>query len=154
LQRARKSHRPLLGEDGYVFTSPKGGPLRHNVYKRFYKLALVNAGLDPELRFHDLRNNSASIAGSKEYAGETAKVVQQLLRHSSQQVTTEVYMHVFPEDLDRLRDGLDRVYAESSGFPAEDAKSERGGSVVPLSTRRDERGNHAREADRRLHSGP
>jgi integrase len=102
------------GEEGYVFTSPEGGPLRHNVYKRIYKRALVEAGLDPRIRFHDLRHTAASIAGSRQYAGEAAKVVQQLLRHSTQQVTTEVYMHLFPEDMERLRNSLDRVYEESS----------------------------------------
>jgi integrase len=102
------------GQDGLVFTSPGGGPLRHNVYRRTYKPALADAGLDPMLRFHDLRHTAASIAGSRQYAGEAAKVVQQLLRHSTQQVTTEVYMHLFPGDMERLREGLDRVYAEAS----------------------------------------
>jgi hypothetical protein len=41
-------------------------------------------------------------------------VVQQRLRHSTQQVTTEVYMHLFPEEMERLRESLDRVYSEST----------------------------------------
>ena len=116
-------------------------PSERAAYKRFYKPALVEAGLDPELRFHDLRHTSASIAGSREYAGETAKVVQHLLRHSSQQVTTEVYMHLFPEDLDRLRDGLDRVYAEATGdADLDDHGRERGhNTVVSFSTGRGRR---------------
>lgn len=129
----------FVGADGSVFTSPKGGPLRHNVYKRFYKPALVEAELDPQLRFHDLRHTSASIAGSRQYGGETAKVVQQLLRHSSQQVTTETYMHLFPEDLARLRESLDRVYDKALKradlTPAKEAEV----SIVPLSTRWEER---------------
>jgi integrase len=129
----------FVGADGSVFTSPTGGPLRHNVYKRFYKPALVEAELDPQLRFHDLRHTSASIAGSRQYGGETAKVVQQLLRHSSQQVTTETYMHLFPEDVARLRESLDRVYDESLKgadlTPTEEAEA----TIVTLSTRREER---------------
>jgi integrase len=129
----------FVGADGSVFTSPNGGPLRHNVYKRFYKPALVEAELDPQLRFHDLRHTSASIAGSRQYGGETAKVVQQLLRHSSQQVTTETYMHLFPEDMARLRESLDRVYdkalTRADLTPAEEAEV----SIVPLLTRWDER---------------
>lgn len=135
----------FVGADGSVFTSPKGGPLRHNVYKRFYKPALVEAELDPQLRFHDLRHTSASIAGSRQYGGETAKVVQQLLRHSSQQVTTETYMHLFPEDMARLRESLDRVYRATT---LEDLKeTENGGgppgseaAVIPFSPRHERAG--------------
>ncbi len=74
--------------------------------------------------------------------GRDGQVVQQLLRHSSQQVTTEIYMHLFPEDLDRLRDSLDRVYAEaSSDDDIEEAKEAGGGNgrIVPLSARRESR---------------
>jgi len=57
-------------------------------------------------------------------------------------VTTEIYMHLFPEDLDRLRDSLDRVYAEaSSDDDIEEAKEAGGGNgrIVPLSARRESR---------------
>jgi integrase len=46
----------FLGAEGSVFTSPEGGPLRHqNFYRRHFKPALRQAGLDPGVRFHDLR---------------------------------------------------------------------------------------------------
>lgn len=33
-----------------------------------------------------------------------------LLGHSSQQVTTEIYTHLFPEEFDGLKDRLDKIY--------------------------------------------
>ena len=41
------------GDDGLIFTSPSGGPLRHtNFRRRFWVLALAAAGL-PAMHFHD-----------------------------------------------------------------------------------------------------
>jgi integrase len=71
--------------------------LRHgNTYKKFFKPALIKAGLDPALRFHDLGHSATSIAGSRRIGGQSAKVVQALLGHSSQQITTDIYTHIFP----------------------------------------------------------
>jgi integrase len=48
--------------EGYVFSAAEGGPLRHhNFYRRHFKPALLRAGLNPTLRFHDLRHSCASI---------------------------------------------------------------------------------------------
>ncbi len=98
---------------GFLFSSLDGGLLRHsNTYKKFFKPALIEAGLDPALRFHDLRHSAASVAGSRQYGGQSPKVVQTLLGHSSQQVTTEIYTHVFPEEFEGLREKLDAIYGE------------------------------------------
>jgi integrase len=43
-------------KEGLVFSSPQGGPLRRNFYRRHFKPAVVRAGLDPADRFHDLRH--------------------------------------------------------------------------------------------------
>ncbi len=45
--------------DALVVTAPDGGPLRHgNFCNRFYKPAVVRAGLDSMTRFHDLRHTA------------------------------------------------------------------------------------------------
>jgi len=125
-----ENHLSNLGsKDGWVFTSPKGGPLRANVRRRFFLPALVLSGLDPDLclcessqcprrhvplyRFHDLRHTAASIAGSPTYGAASAKVVQDLLGHSTQQVTTEIYTHLYPQDFEALTARLDLVYRQS-----------------------------------------
>jgi integrase len=48
--------------DGFVFTAPKGGPLRHNnFYQRIFCPALARAGLPTPVRFHDLRHTCAAL---------------------------------------------------------------------------------------------
>ena len=43
--------------EGFVFTAPQGGPLRHgNFYRTRFKPAVCAAGLPETLRFHDLRH--------------------------------------------------------------------------------------------------
>jgi len=102
-----------ISAEGFLFSSLDGGLLRHsNTYRKFFKPALIEAGLDPALRFHDLRHSAASVAGSRQYGGQSPKVVQTLLGHSSQQVTTEIYTHVFPEEFEGLREKLDAIYGE------------------------------------------
>jgi integrase len=97
----------------FLFSSVNGGLLRHsNTYVRFFKPALIEAGLDPALRFHDLRHSAASVAGSRHYGDQSAKVVQALLGHSSQQVTTEIYTHIFPEEFETLKDKLNVIYGD------------------------------------------
>lgn len=98
---------------GFLFSSVNGGLLRHsNTYVRFFEPALVEAGLDQALRFHDLRHSATSVAGSRHYGDQSAKVVQALLGHSSQQVTTEIYTHIFPEELETLKDKLEVIYRD------------------------------------------
>jgi integrase len=115
-------------EDGWLFMSAIGGPLRHQIYRRVYRPALKESGLAPDgclcdrkscdrryaplYRFHDLRHSAASIAASRLYAGESAKVVQRT-SHSTQQVTTEIHTHLFPEELERWADSVDRIHVEA-----------------------------------------
>ena len=119
----------FASDEGWVFCSPQGGPLRANVYRRIFLPALLSSGLDPKLclcdsdncarrhvplhRFHDLRHTAASIAGSPSYGAATAKLVQELLGHSTQQITTETYSHLYPQDFERLSARLDLVYEQA-----------------------------------------
>lgn len=97
----------------FVVTTEGGGLFRRNAYARHFKPAVVAAGLNPKITFHDLRKAAGSIAASPTYANGSPKSVQNLLRHSSQQVTTEVYVTEFAEDFDALRDNLQRIYTEA-----------------------------------------
>jgi integrase len=99
------------GTDGAVFTSPAGGPLRHqNFYRRHFKPALSRAGLDATIRFHDLRHSAASIAIN---SGANVLQVQQMLGHSSAVMTLDTYGHVFPALAEQLRSNLDAAYEEA-----------------------------------------
>jgi integrase len=91
--------------DAFVFTAPKGGPLRHhNFYCRQFCPALVRAGLPEQIRFHDLRHTCASLLIAQ---GAHPKAIQAHLGHSSIQVTMDRYGHLFPDALEHLADRLD-----------------------------------------------
>jgi integrase len=91
--------------DAFVFTAPRGGPLRHhNFYKRLFCPALARAGLPEQIRFHDLRHTCAALLIEQ---GAHPKAIQVHLGHSSIQVTMDRYGHLFPDALGDLADRLD-----------------------------------------------
>lgn len=98
----------------YVITTEEGKFFRRNIYEDHYKPAVVKAGRNPKLDFHALRHGAGSIASSPTYANASSKVVQNLLRHSTEQVTTEIYTHYFAKDFDRLRDSLQEIYTSDA----------------------------------------
>lgn len=65
--------------------------IAQTLLRRFYKL-LQEIGL-PRIRFHDLRHSAATLLLSM---GVPAKVVQELLGHSTISITMDVYSHVLP----------------------------------------------------------
>ncbi len=96
--RATQNRERLLAGErwrstGLVFTSTIGSPLdERNVRREFY--ALLKSGELPRIRLHDLRHSCATILLA---AGEHPKVVQELLGHSSVQLTLDTYSHLVPD---------------------------------------------------------
>jgi len=118
------------GRDGLVFTMPTGGPLRQSmVSSRYFKPAVRAAGLDPRLRFHDLRHTCASLLIAQ---GATVKAVQAQLGHASATLTLDRYGHLFPDELDHLSERLDRARA---GVHAEPVWPTGGPTVIDLQAR-------------------
>jgi len=106
----------LLGEhigrygspEGWVFTSPEGGPLRHrNFYRRHFKPAVEAAGLPAGLRFHDLRHTCAALLIAN---GRHMEEVKDYLGHSSIRVTSDRYGHLFPKAREAMAEGLDATW--------------------------------------------
>lgn len=109
-------------EDGFVFSSPEGKPLRRDFYSRSYLPALIASGLDEQLclctnrkcqqrhrpiyRFHDLRHTCAALLIAQ---GAHPKEIQERLGHSTITLTFDRYGHLFPSLDERLRDGLDKM---------------------------------------------
>jgi integrase len=62
-----------------------------NVRQRFYRL-LKRAGL-PYMHIHDLRHSAATLLRNM---GVDLKVIQQILGHSTLDMTVNVYSHVLP----------------------------------------------------------
>lgn len=90
--------------DDYVFTSPQGGPIRlDNWRRRVFDPAVLTAGL-ADVTPHDLRHTAASLAIS---SGASIKAVQRMLGHASAAMTLDRHGHLYGDDLDDLADRLD-----------------------------------------------
>ena len=95
--RLRQNEERLATKDwsdlDLVFSNALGRPIeRPNLMRRSFKPALKRAGL-PAIRFHDLRHTAATLLLS---GGIHAKVVQEMLGHSSVAITLDVYSHTTP----------------------------------------------------------
>jgi integrase len=101
------------GPDDLLFTSPQGGPLRNqNFRKRVFDPAARAAGIH-KIKPHDLRHTAASLAIA---AGANPKAVQKMLGHASAAMTLDTYADLFESDLaavaERLNDAVSDAAAD------------------------------------------
>ena len=99
--------------NSFVFTAPKGGPVRRSLFRtRVWDPAVRAAGIaEPLPRVHDLRHSAAAVAIQ---AGAHPKLIQEMLGHASIVMTLDRYGHLFSsvgEDLARRVDDLGRFAA-------------------------------------------
>jgi integrase len=119
--------------DAFVFTAPKGGPLRVIAFRaRIWRPATRTAGLDG-LRIHDLRHTAVALWIA---AGANPKEVAARAGHTSVSFTLDRYGHLYPESDAALRDRLDAIY--SAGQRDQDA------AVVDLFQERSRPQHHPR----------
>ncbi len=79
----------------WVFATEKGTSMSvHNVHNRTWKPLLLQAGLPPATRMHDLRHTCATLLLSR---GVPVKVVSEMLGHASVSITLGTYSHVLPD---------------------------------------------------------
>lgn len=90
-----------------MFASRRGGPLRHGQFYRTFRRAVATAGLDPRLRFHDLRHSAAAMLIAQ---GAHPRAIMERLGHSSITVTMDVYGHLLPSLDEALAEGLDATF--------------------------------------------
>jgi integrase len=114
--------------NGYVFTAPEGGAVRHHNFmtRHFYPAARA-AGMPEGLRFHDLRHTCAAILIGQ---GWNAKQIQERLGHASIRTTLDRYGHVFEGHDAELLDGLDATFRSARLTDSARRYSSRGG-VIP-----------------------
>lgn len=104
-------HLARFPSENYVFTSPRGTPLRrHNFSRRVFTPAVERTRLSP-LRWHDLRHTAVALAVA---TGALPKAIQERLGHSSIQVTLDTYGHLFPSLEETLAERLDVVAREAA----------------------------------------
>jgi integrase len=99
------------GDDGLVFTSPGGGPLRHtNFRRRFWVPALRAAGFQPT-HFHDLRHTGNMLTAD---AGANLRELMDRMGHSTTRAAM-AYLHGSDERQQAIADELSRRAAEQLG---------------------------------------
>ncbi len=103
-------------ENNIVFCNPYGEFRDPAAVIKAFKKLLVDAGL-PVMRFHDLRHSAATLLLTM---GVHAKVVQELLGHSSISITLNIYSHVLPS---LQKDAVDKM---SDLFHNQDNQESRG----------------------------
>ncbi len=94
-------------DTGHVFTTSVGTPLDGTAVTHRFQRLLAEAGL-PRLRFHDLRHTAATLLLVQ---GVPARVVMDILGHSSITLTMNTYAHVLPSLRREAADAMDRVFA-------------------------------------------
>jgi integrase len=97
---------PYWEENDLVFCNIYGRFLNTQSLFVLFSSLLKKAGL-PHMRFHDLRHSAATILGAM---GISAKVIQELLGHSSITITLNVYSHVLPSMQQEAMDKLDSLF--------------------------------------------
>ncbi|MGA5375811.1 site-specific integrase [Streptomyces griseoincarnatus] len=88
--------------DGLVFTTKNGTPIEPRNLNRSFEALCVRAGVR-RVRFHDLRHTCASLLHEQ---GADARMIMEVLGHSSIRVTMDIYTFV---RLDSQRSAFDRV---------------------------------------------
>ncbi len=113
-------------KDALVFTTSTGSVVRQTGFRRrTFKPAAARAGLAAGVRPHDLRHTAVALAIK---AGWHPKKIQEMLGHSSVEVTLGTYGHLFSTLHSEGADQLDALYRAAA-----DAE---GDEVTPISAAR------------------
>jgi integrase len=96
-------------DSGLVFTTRIGTPLDHrNVARDFERLQAV-AGVDRH-RLYDCRHTAATLLLAQ---GVSARVVMEVLGHSTYRLTMDTYAHVIPTLLEDAADAMERALGDA-----------------------------------------
>lgn len=96
------------GDEGWVFTGAKGGPLGPTWFQNQWTEARHIVGV-PDLHFHDLRHLAGTLAA---LTGATTREVMERLGHATME-TAMRYQHATAERNRALADALDDIIVES-----------------------------------------
>jgi integrase len=96
----------LYQPGGLIFATETGTIINpSNLRNRSFKPLLRRADL-PQIRFHDLRHTCATLLLSKDV---NAKVVSEMLGHSSISVTLDIYSHLLPDMQEKAAKALEEA---------------------------------------------
>jgi integrase len=100
-----------LGPEGLIFSGLRGGPIPRSTFSDAWRVAAGPLGLAAREGFHQLRHFYASALIE---AGESVKVIQSRLGHTSATMTLDIYGHLWPDTEDRTRGVIDAVLRRGS----------------------------------------
>jgi integrase len=116
---AWKQRSPYQAFGDWVFASPhtKGKqPYWPGTLWRYYgKPALKRAGVTKQVSYHTFRHTFGTLLNAN---GENPKVVQELLRHASLKVTTDVYMQAVSPQKREAQGNLVRLVRKGAASEA------------------------------------
>jgi integrase len=96
----------LYQPGGLIFATQSGTIINpSNLRNRSFKPLLKHAGL-PEIRFHDLRHTCATLLLGRDV---NAKVVSEMLGHSSISITLDIYSHLLPDMQEKAAKALEEA---------------------------------------------
>lgn len=90
-------------ETGMVFTTTIGTYISASNFRRDFLKVIDRAGL-PVIRIHDARHTAVSLMRSQ---GISLRQVSAFVGHASENVTREVYSHVFPDEIFEISRQMD-----------------------------------------------
>ncbi len=97
---------PAWHDNDLVFPNEIGRPLQKSNLQRRSFIPLLKKAECPRIRFHDLRHTAATLLLSK---GVHAKVVSEMLGHSSIGLTLDTYSHVLPDIQEQAASAMDTI---------------------------------------------
>jgi integrase len=103
---------PRWREHGLVFTTTVGTPVDAAAASRRFGRLQDDAGVTRH-RLYDTRHTAASLLLAQ---GVAARVVMEVLGHSTYQLTMDTYSHVMPTLLQDAADAMDRALAPRGGL--------------------------------------
>lgn len=109
------------GPDGLVFVGARGGSLRRHNFRKVWTDAKGDAGVRPDLHFHDLRHTGNTLAAA---TGASTRELMRRMGHASMRAAL-IYQHATPERDHMIADGISALIA-AARKPAEEHDSPEG----------------------------
>lgn len=117
------------GANGFVFTGPKGGPLRRATFYKAWRSALAAAGMDNSLKPHDLRHTGNTLAAA---TGASTKELMARMGQSSPRAAL-LYQHATQDRDEAIAAALGDLMTGAAPAPK--------AAVIPLVRRTGENGS-------------
>jgi len=114
------------GDEGLVFTSPAGKPLRHSNFRRRVWLPAFRASKVPAIHFHDLRHTGNTLAAN---AGASLRELMERMGHDSERAAL-IYQHQARGADKTITSAIDaHIVSEQEGRDDDDGQA---GALVPV----------------------